>query len=57
MIEEEEDNDGYCKCCGSCGHYGYRSLCSSEVLMPKPASYAWTGLVGYVIVADVVELS
>ena len=29
-------------------------LCSSEVLMPKPASYAWTGLVGYVIVADVV---
>ena len=22
--------------------------------MPKPASYAWTGLVGYVIVADVV---
>ena len=22
--------------------------------MPKPASYAWTGLVGYVIAADVV---
>lgn len=20
--EEEEDNDSYCKCCGSCGHYG-----------------------------------
>ena len=25
--------------------------------MPKPASYAWTGLVGYVIAADVVLVS